>query len=144
MGSADEAWRPDLASVGDPRRRGTDDDEAQHVDRRRVEVAEGYHLGAPGEIPNTGPIEPVDGETPDTTAGSALIHALIEAGGQDEDWLTQEQLSGQPVRIPAARYREHFEALPAELRDAVRQHWGEAPGEVFVYPATIGPPRPSA
>ena len=92
----------------------------------------GYDLGEPGEIPGTGPLEPVDGETPDTTAGNALIHALIEAGGQDEDWLTQEQLSGQPVRIPAARYREHFDALPAELRDAVTRHWGEAPGEVFV------------
>ncbi|KRB46064.1 cobaltochelatase subunit CobN [Terrabacter sp. Root181] len=92
----------------------------------------GYDLGEPGEIPGTGPLEPVDGETPDTTAGNALIHALIEAGGQDEDWLTQEQLSGQPVRIPAARYREHFDALPTELRDAVTRHWGEAPGEVFV------------
>ncbi len=92
----------------------------------------GYDLGAPGEIPGTGPLEPVDGETPDTTAGNALIHALIEAGGQDEDWLTQEQVSGQPVRIPAARYREHFDALPTELRDAVTRHWGEAPGEVFV------------
>ncbi len=92
----------------------------------------GYDLGAPGEIPGTGPLDPVDGETPDTTAGNALIHALIEAGGQDEDWLTQEQLSGQPVRIPAARYREHFDRLPAELRDAVTEHWGQAPGNVFV------------
>ncbi|GAB3888311.1 cobaltochelatase subunit CobN [Terrabacter terrigena] len=92
----------------------------------------GYDLGAPGAIPGTGPLEPVEGETPDTTAGNALIHALIEAGGQDEDWLTQEQLSGQPVRIPAARYREHFDRLPDELRAAVTEHWGEAPGDVFV------------
>lgn len=93
---------------------------------------QGYDLGAPGEIPGTGPLEPVEGETPDTTAGNALIHALIEAGGQDEDWLTQEQLSGQPVRIPAARYREFFDTLPAELCDAVTEHWGQAPGELFV------------
>ncbi|MDC5696892.1 cobaltochelatase subunit CobN [Intrasporangium calvum] len=93
---------------------------------------QGYELGAPGEIPGTGPLEPVEGESLDTTAGNALIHALIEAGGQDEDWLTQEQLSGQPVRIPAARYREFFETLPAELRDAVTEHWGQAPGELFV------------
>ncbi|GAA2155563.1 cobaltochelatase CobN [Humibacillus xanthopallidus] len=92
----------------------------------------GYDLGAPGEIPGTGALDPVDGETPDTTAGNALIHALIEAGGQDEDWLTQEQLSGQPVRIAAARYREHFDRLPEALRDRVVTHWGEAPGEVFV------------
>ncbi|MBB2987510.1 cobaltochelatase subunit CobN [Terracoccus luteus] len=92
----------------------------------------GYDLGEPGEIPGTGPLDPVDGESADTTAGNALIHAIIAAGGQDEDWLTQEQLSGQPVRIPAARYREHFRALPDELREAVTQHWGEAPGQVFV------------
>ncbi|MEO7446714.1 MAG: cobaltochelatase subunit CobN [Humibacillus sp.] len=98
---------------------------------RAMEEA-GYDIGRPGEIPGTGPLEPVDGESADTTAGNALIHALIAAGGQDEDWLTQEQLSGQPVRIPAARYREHFEALPDELRDAVTRHWGAAPGEVFV------------
>ncbi|GAA6524991.1 cobaltochelatase subunit CobN [Intrasporangium sp. DVR] len=93
---------------------------------------QGYDLGSPGDIPGTGPLDPVEGESPDTTAGNALIHALIEAGGQDEDWLTQEQLSGQPVRISAARYREFFETLPAELRSAVTEHWGEAPGEVFV------------
>ncbi|MGW5238408.1 cobaltochelatase subunit CobN [Monashia sp. NPDC004114] len=92
----------------------------------------GYDLGAPGEIPGTGPLDPVDGESADTTAGNALIHALIEAGGQDEDWLTQEQLSGQPVRIRADRYREHFETLPERLREAVVHHWGEAPGDVFV------------
>lgn len=92
----------------------------------------GYDVGAPGEIPGTGELDPVDGETLDTTAGNALIHAIIEAGGQDEDWLTQEQLSGQPVRIPAARYREFFDTLPEELREAVGEHWGEAPGEVFV------------
>ena len=31
--------------------------------------------------------------------GDALIHALIAAGGQDPDWLTEEQLAGNPVRI---------------------------------------------
>ncbi|EWT07055.1 cobalamin biosynthesis protein CobN [Intrasporangium chromatireducens Q5-1] len=92
----------------------------------------GYDLGEPGKIPGTGEVEPVDGESVDTTAGNALIHAIIEAGGQDEDWLTQEQLSGQPVRIPAGRYREFFATLPAELREAVTEHWGDAPGELFV------------
>ncbi|AXG12560.1 cobaltochelatase subunit CobN [Intrasporangium calvum] len=93
---------------------------------------QGYDLGVPGEIPGTGLLDPVADEAPDTTAGNALIHALIEAGGQDEDWLTQEQLSGQPVRIPATRYRDFFATLPTELRDAVTEHWGEAPGELFV------------
>ncbi|MBA8963405.1 cobaltochelatase subunit CobN [Rhodococcus opacus] len=64
--------------------------------------------------------------------GDALIHALIAAGGQDPDWLTAEQLEGNPIRISAARYREWFSALPAELREGVEEHWGPAPGELYV------------
>ncbi|WP_222192561.1 cobaltochelatase subunit CobN [Modestobacter italicus] len=64
--------------------------------------------------------------------GDALVHALIAAGGQDENWLTEEQLSGNPVRISAAEYRRHFDTLPAELREAMVEHWGEAPGSLFV------------
>ena len=61
----------------------------------------GYDLGEPGDIPGTGELAPVEGESADTTAGNALIHALIAGGGQDPEWLTQGQLSGQPVRIAA-------------------------------------------
>ncbi|HZA74406.1 MAG TPA: cobaltochelatase subunit CobN [Propionibacteriaceae bacterium] len=92
----------------------------------------GYDLGAPGAIPGTGELEPVEGESPDTTAGNALIHALIAAGGQDPEWLTAEQLSGQPVRIPAATYKGWLADLPSELSEAVTGAWGEAPGELFV------------
>jgi cobaltochelatase CobN len=92
----------------------------------------GYDVGAPGDIPGTGPLEPVEGESADTTAGNALIHALIAAGGQDPEWLTSEQLSGQPVRIPAATYRTWLADLPAELGDAITAAWGPAPGELFV------------
>ena len=92
----------------------------------------GYDLGAPGEIPGTSPLDPVEGEDPDTTAGNALIHALIAAGGQDPEWLTAEQLSGQPVRIPAATYRRWLTELPDDLVDAVTDAWGKAPGELFV------------
>ncbi|MEA5153625.1 cobaltochelatase subunit CobN [Raineyella sp.] len=102
--------------------------------------AAGYDVGAPGEIPGTEAYEDLlarigevpEGEAEDTTRGNALIHAIIEAGGQDEDWLTAEQLSGQPIRIPAARYREWFAAFPEALRAAVTGAWGEAPGELFV------------
>ena len=83
-------------------------------------------------IPGTGPLPEVEGEEPDTTAGNALIHALIEAGGQDPEWLSAEQLSGQPVRIPAATYRRWLAELPDELVDAVTEAWGSAPGELFV------------
>ncbi|GAA4743163.1 cobaltochelatase subunit CobN [Modestobacter marinus] len=66
--------------------------------------------------------------------GDRLVHALIEAGGQDPDWLTAEQLSGNPVRIPAAEYRRFFDTLPAELTDRMVEHWGPPPGELFVDP----------
>jgi len=92
----------------------------------------GYDLGAPGEIPGTSPLDPVEGEDPNTTAGNALIHALIAAGGQDPEWLTAEQLSGQPVRIPAATYWRWLTELPDDLVDAVTDAWGKAPGELFV------------
>ena len=64
--------------------------------------------------------------------GDELIRALIEAGGHDQDWLTEEQLARNPVRIPAADYRRWYATLPEELRSAVEEHWGPAPGEMFV------------
>ncbi|MFC4059058.1 cobaltochelatase subunit CobN [Planomonospora corallina] len=92
----------------------------------------GYDLGAPGEIPGLDPLPPVAGEDPDTTAGNALIHALIDAGGQDEEWLTDAQLAEGAVRIPAARYREWISDLHPELAAAMAEAWGPAPGTLFV------------
>ncbi len=68
----------------------------------------------------------------DARDGDALIHALIERGGQDRDWLTDEQLAGNPIRVPANDYRDWFATLPAELADAVVKHWGPPPGDLFV------------
>lgn len=92
----------------------------------------GYDLGAPGQIPGLDGVDPVEDEDPDTTAGNALIHALIAAGGQDPQWLTDAQLGDAHVRIPAAMYRRWFDALPDDLAGAMREHWGEAPGDLFV------------
>ncbi|MER7113411.1 cobaltochelatase subunit CobN [Saccharomonospora azurea] len=92
----------------------------------------GYDLGSPGEIPGLDPVPAVEGEDPDTTAGNALIHALIAAGGQDEEWLTEAQLSESHVRISPADYRRWTAELPTELRDAMTDTWGEAPGSLFV------------
>ena len=64
--------------------------------------------------------------------GDALIHALIERGGQDPDWLTEGQLAGNPIRLSAKDYRDWFATLPAELADTVTKHWGPPPGELFV------------
>jgi cobaltochelatase CobN len=74
------------------------------------------------------------GEVPglDAEDGDALMHALIERGGQDRDWLTDGQLAGNPIRIPAARYREWFAALPADLAESMVAHWGPPPGDLFV------------
>ena len=74
------------------------------------------------------------GDVPGVEAGDgdALIHALIERGGQDPDWLNDAQLAGNPIRVPAADYRVWFATLPAGLADAVQQHWGPPPGELFV------------
>ncbi len=74
------------------------------------------------------------GELPGVEAGDgdALVHALIERGGQDPDWLTDGQLAGNPIRVAANDYRDWFKTLPVELTDAVEAHWGPPPGELFV------------
>lgn len=81
----------------------------------------GYDLGSPGAVPGL-----------DEQDGDALIHALIAAGGQDPDWLTAEQLEGNPIRIGAATYTAWFNTLPADLREAVIEAWGPPPGELYV------------
>ncbi|WP_433857177.1 cobaltochelatase subunit CobN [Streptomyces kronopolitis] len=82
--------------------------------------ADGYDFGAE-EVPGL-----ASGD------GDELIYALIEAGGHDQEWLTEEQLARNPVRIPAADYKRWYATLPQELRDSVEEHWGPPPGEMFV------------
>jgi len=64
--------------------------------------------------------------------GDALIHAVIAAGGQDPEWLTDQQLSDAVVRIPAVRYRAWFAELPEQLRVSVQEAWGPPPGDLYV------------
>ncbi|WP_341229320.1 cobaltochelatase subunit CobN [Nocardioides salarius] len=90
---------------------------------RRMREA-GYDLGAPGRVPG---LELDD----DTEAGDALIHALIAAGGQDEEWLTHAQLSDAHVRITPEQYAAWTADLPADLRAQVVDAWGAAPGTLF-------------
>ncbi|MGW5401693.1 cobaltochelatase subunit CobN [Streptomyces sp. NPDC003952] len=97
------------------------DTPASAVELLRTLVAGGYDFGPVEDLPGL-----VSGD------GDELIRALIEAGGHDQDWLTEEQLARNPVRIPAADYKRWFAELPAELRESVERHWGEAPGSMFV------------
>ena len=79
-------------------------------------TAAGYDTGTWGE-------EGLDGD--------ALIHRLIAAGGFDEEFLTEAQLSAQPARVAGSTYREWFDGLPEDLRDMVTDQWGPPPGEVL-------------
>ena len=88
--------------------------------------AEGYDLGD-GEV-----AEILDREASDTEKGDALIHALIAAGGQDEEWLTHAQLTDAHVRITPEQYAAWTADLPADLRADMVEAWGEAPGSLFV------------
>ncbi|MDX1888065.1 cobaltochelatase subunit CobN [Mycolicibacterium sp. 050158] len=68
----------------------------------------------------------------ETEAGDRLIHTLIAAGGQDQDWLTAGQLTDAHVKVTAAQYAQWTAHLPASLRDAMTEAWGPAPGKLFV------------
>ncbi|GAA3800496.1 cobaltochelatase subunit CobN [Streptomyces chiangmaiensis] len=66
------------------------------------------------------------------SGGDELIHRLIEAGGHDVEWLTEEQLAAAPARVPLADYRAWFDTLDPELGDAMLEAWGEPPGGLYV------------
>ncbi len=68
----------------------------------------------------------------DTEAGDALIHTLIAAGGQDEEWLTNAQLTDAHVRISKAQYDAWTSDVPGALMDDMVEAWGESPGTLFV------------
>ncbi|MEU4680081.1 cobaltochelatase subunit CobN [Micromonospora sp. NPDC023737] len=71
------------------------------------------------------------GDAPPPDDGDALIHALIAAGGHDVEWLTPEQLAAAEARVPGEVYRRWFDEVPAALRERMRTHWGEPPGELY-------------
>jgi cobaltochelatase CobN len=71
----------------------------------------------------------IEGLPADSTA---LIHALIDRGAYDQNWLSSEQLAAAAARVPAAHYAEWFADLPAALQTRMRERWGEAPGTAYV------------
>ncbi|MGA9611962.1 MAG: cobaltochelatase subunit CobN [Mycobacterium sp.] len=68
----------------------------------------------------------------ETQAGDRLMHTLIDAGGQDEQWLTTGQVDDAQVKVASAQYAQWTADLPAALRDAMADAWGPAPGRLFV------------
>ncbi len=89
--------------------------------------SDGYDLGTGNPV-----VDILDGDLTDTEAGDALIHRLIEAGGQDEEWLTTVQLTDAHVRVTPGEYAAWTADLPAPLREAMTEAWGAAPGTLFV------------
>jgi len=81
----------------------------------------------------------VIGEFPED--GDTLIHSLIAAGGHDVEWLTSEQLAAATARVPLADYEAWFAALPTQLRERIREHWGEPPGSLYVDDSAPGGPE---
>jgi cobaltochelatase CobN len=71
--------------------------------------------------------------------GDELVHTLIAAGGHDVEWLTEEQLRAAVARVPLTDYERWFATLPASLRDAMTEHWGEPPGSLYVDDSADGP-----
>ncbi|MCL8026957.1 cobaltochelatase subunit CobN [Nocardioides bruguierae] len=90
---------------------------------------EGYDLGADNVVTDVLALAETDG---DTAAGDALIHALIDAGGQDEEWLTTAQLGDAHVRVPGETYRRWAADLDPDLLAGMEAAWGPAPGSLFV------------
>lgn len=64
--------------------------------------------------------------------GDELIHRLINAGGHDVEWLTEEQLAAAPARVPLADYQQWFAELDPAMRDSMLEHWGEPPGQLYL------------
>src|SRR5207249_6689643 len=50
--------------------------------------------------------------------------------GWDSKFLTEEQVRICP-HADGGRYAAWFAALPTSLRDRIRSHWGEPPGELY-------------
>ena len=96
------------------------DTAASVVEILRAMREAGYDLGE-DDVPG------LDTDHPDD-----LMHALIAAGGQDPDWLTEAQLGANPHRIPAATWRRWFSGYDEGLRESVLETWGPEPGTQYV------------
>ena len=88
----------------------------------------GYDLGDVNAIPGFS----LDGELD----GDALMHAVIAAGGHDPEWLSEEVLANNPLKLSPERYLGFFATLPQGMQEEMVEHWGPAPGTHYVHPDT--------
>jgi cobaltochelatase CobN len=69
------------------------------------------------------------GEIPQS--GDELIRRLIERGGYDTEFLSEDQMAVSDSGYSAARYRSWFESFPQRNQAAVAEAWGPPPGTVY-------------
>ncbi|MBI3979877.1 MAG: cobaltochelatase subunit CobN [Chloroflexi bacterium] len=75
------------------------------------------------------------GDLPAT--GDELIHHLIDRATYDREFLMDGQLAGAE-RMATADYRRWFAGLPETARATVEQHWGPAPGTLYLTDGGFG------
>ena len=91
----------------------------------RVMADAGYDLGDTSAIPG---YADMDGDT--------FMHAVIDAGGHDPEWLSDEVLASNPLKLSREQYLEFFATLPEDMQAEMQEHWGAAPGTHYVNPET--------
>lgn len=91
----------------------------------RAMAEAGYDLGSVADIPGYADMD-----------GDAFMHAIIEAGGHDPEWLTEDVLANNPLKLSREEYLEYFLTLPSAVQEEMTEHWGAAPGTHYVNPAT--------
>ncbi len=65
--------------------------------------------------------------------GDQLIHALIEAGTYDREYLRPEQMASAPASLSVEGYADHHRRLPAAAREEVAGRWGPPPGRLYLH-----------
>ena len=74
----------------------------------------GYDLGDTSAIPGYN-------DDPALMDGDTFMHAIIDAGGHDPNWLTEEVLASNPLKVSASHAGRNDGALGCGPRHALRQ-----------------------
>ena len=63
--------------------------------------------------------------------GDELVHRIIERCSNDRDSLTEEQLRLAVGHVDSREYAEWFQGFPEQVRQELRDSWGDPPGHVY-------------